>query len=147
MPQSLDFASLRQAYETGAVTPTGIAREIGERIAVRGDDGVWISRVPPEVLIAAAAKLERRAAAEGQAPMPLYGLPFAVKDNVDVAGMPTTAACPGASYEPARSASVVERLLHAGALLVGKTNLDQFATGLVGVRSPYGVPRNPFDPE
>jgi allophanate hydrolase len=146
MPQSLDFASLRQAYETGAVTPTSIAREIGERIAGRGDDGVWISRVPPEALIVAAAKLERRAAAEGQASMPLYGLPFAVKDNIDVAGMPTTAACPDAPYEPARSAPVVERLLQAGALLVGKTNLDQFATGLVGVRSPYGVPRNPFDP-
>jgi allophanate hydrolase len=72
--------------------------------------------------------------------MPLYGLPFAVKDNIDVAGLPTTAACPSAAYRPLRFAPVVERLLAAGALLVGKTNLDQFATGLVGTRSPYGVP-------
>jgi allophanate hydrolase len=77
--------------------------------------------------------------------MPLYGLPFAIKDNIDVAGLPTTAACPGFAYNPARSAPVVARLVAAGALLVGKTNLDQFATGLVGTRSPYGVPRNPFD--
>jgi allophanate hydrolase len=78
--------------------------------------------------------------------MPLYGLPCAVKDNIDVAGLATTAACPGFAYRPTRSAPVVERLIEAGALLVGKTNLDQFATGLVGVRSPYGVPANPFDP-
>jgi len=77
--------------------------------------------------------------------MPLYGLPFGVKDNIDAAGLPTTCACPDFAYRPARSAPCVERLVAAGALLVGKTNLDQFATGLVGTRSPYGVPRNPFD--
>ena len=77
--------------------------------------------------------------------LPLLGVPFAVKDNIDVAGLPTTAACPGFAYTPQRSAEVVQRLLDAGAIAVGKTNLDQFATGLVGVRSPYGVPRNPFD--
>ena len=78
--------------------------------------------------------------------MALYGVPFAVKDNIDVAGLPTTCACPGFAYTPARSNPAVERLLRAGALFVGKTNLDQFATGLTGTRSPYGVPRNPFDP-
>ncbi len=78
--------------------------------------------------------------------MPLWGVPFAVKDNIDVAGMPTTAACPAYAYAPARSAAVVERLVAAGAILVGKTNLDQFATGLVGVRTPYPVPRNAIDP-
>ena len=77
--------------------------------------------------------------------LPLYGVPFAVKDNIDVAGMPTTAACPGFAYEAKASAEVVQRLVDAGAIVIGKTNLDQFATGLVGVRSPYGVPRNPFD--
>ena len=73
--------------------------------------------------------------------LPLYGIPFAVKDNIDVAGLPTTAACPAFAYVPERSAHVVERLEQAGAILIGKTNLDQFATGLVGTRSPYGAPR------
>ncbi|MCU1502098.1 MAG: putative glutamyl-tRNA(Gln) amidotransferase subunit [Ilumatobacteraceae bacterium] len=79
--------------------------------------------------------------------LPLYGVPFVVKDNVDVAGVATTAACPGASYVAVDDAVVVARLRAAGAIVVGKTNLDQFATGLVGVRSPYGVPKNPFDPD
>ncbi|HEY3620907.1 MAG TPA: allophanate hydrolase, partial [Roseiarcus sp.] len=73
---------------------------------------------------------------------PLYGVPFVVKDNIDVAGLPTTAACPAFAHRPVKSAFVVERLEDAGAIVIGKTNLDQFATGLVGVRSPYGVPRN-----
>src|SRR5207248_928464 len=77
--------------------------------------------------------------------LPLFGIPFAVKDNIDVAGMPTTAACPAFAYTPSETAGVVELLLSAGAVLVGKTNLDQFAAGLVGTRSPYGVPRNALD--
>jgi allophanate hydrolase len=77
---------------------------------------------------------------------PLFGVPFAVKDNIDAAGMPTTAACPTFKHEPARSATVVQKLLDAGAVLFGKTNLDQFATGLVGARSPYGAPSSAFDP-
>jgi allophanate hydrolase len=146
MPLSLDFASLRHAYAEGAATPVSVIRDIARRIAARGDDAVWISRVADDAMLVAAATLERRGAARGIAALPLYGLPFAVKDNIDVAGLATTAACPGFAYRPTRSAPVVERLVEAGALLVGKTNLDQFATGLVGVRSPYGVPRNPFDP-
>lgn len=78
--------------------------------------------------------------------LPLYGVPFAVKDNIDVAGYPTTAACPAFSYQPLASSPVVQRLIDAGAVFMGKTNLDQFATGLSGVRSPYGVCKNPFDP-
>ena len=81
----------------------------------------------------------RRPAPQGK---PLHGVPFVVKDNIDVAGLPTTAACPAFAYRPTKSAFVVERLERAGAIVIGKTNLDQFATGLVGVRSPYGVPRN-----
>lgn len=87
----------------------------------------------------------RRLEAEGPQGRPLWGQTVAVKDNIDIAGLPTTAACPGFAYTPAVSAVAVQRLLDAGALLLGKTNLDQFATGLVGVRSPYGVPRNVFD--
>jgi allophanate hydrolase len=146
MPLSLDFASLRQAYAEGAASPISVARDINARIRARGDDAVWISRVSEDTLLEAAAALERRGEAEGIAVMPLYGLPFAVKDNIDIAALPTTAACPDAAYRPLRSAPAVERLLAAGALLIGKTNLDQFATGLVGTRSPYGVPPNPFDP-
>jgi allophanate hydrolase len=91
-----------------------------------------------------ARALDERSAAE-RAAMPLFGLPFAVKDNIDVAGWPTTAGCPAFAYIPTRSATVVERLERAGAIVLGKTNMDQFATGLVGIRSPYGIPANPFD--
>ena len=83
-------------------------------------------------------------AARDAAQLPLYGVPVAVKDNIDVAGMPTTAACPAFAYTPARDATAVARLRAAGAIVIGKTNLDQFATGLVGTRSPYGIPRNPL---
>ena len=147
MPLALnpDFASLRRAYAKGAETPVSVAREVTARIRARGSDGVWITLVPEHDLLAAAERVERRAATEGIAAMPLYGLPFAVKDNIDVGGLPTTAACPGFAYRATQSAPVVERLVVAGALLIGKTNLDQFATGLVGTRSPYGVPRNPLD--
>ena len=144
MLPSFDFATLREAYRTGSLSLVSVVAEVAARIQARGDDGVWISRVPEDALFAEAKALERRAAENFEA-MPLYGLPFAVKDNIDVAGLPTTCACPEFLYQPARSATVVERLRRAGAVCIGKTNLDQFATGLVGVRSPYGIPRNPFD--
>jgi allophanate hydrolase len=105
------------------------------------DPAIWIARVPDAALLARARELEE----EGPRGRPLWGLPVAVKDNIDVAGLPTTAACPDYAYTPATSAFAVQRLLDAGAIVVGKTNLDQFATGLVGVRSPYGIPRNVFD--
>ena len=106
------------------------------------DPAIWIARRPDDAVLADARRLE----AEGPHGRALWGVPFAVKDNIDVAGMPTTAACPGFSYMPEVDAPAVRRLLDAGAVLLGKTNLDQFATGLVGTRSPYGVPRNVFDP-
>jgi allophanate hydrolase len=111
-----------------------------DRLAALDDPAAVISLVPPE-------HAEARAAALDDPGLPLYGLPFAVKDNIDVAGVPTTAACPAFAYVPERSAEVVRRLEAAGAVVVAKTNLDQFATGLVGTRSPYGTPRNPWDPD
>jgi allophanate hydrolase len=146
MSSSLDFATLRAAYRERTTSPVAVAEEALARIAAAGDDGVWISRVADAALIAEAEALERRASAEGSETIALYGLPFAVKDNIDVAGLQTTCACPGFAYMAERSNPAVERLRQAGALLIGKTNLDQFATGLVGIRSPYGVARNPFDP-
>jgi allophanate hydrolase len=137
----LDLASLRSGYASGRLRPSQVVAGVLQRIEARGDDKVWIHRPPRAALEARAAELERR----GPQGLPLYGIPFAAKDNIDVAGHPTTAACPEFSYVPEQTAEVVERLLAAGAILVGKTNLDQFATGLVGVRSPYGVPGNAFD--
>ncbi|MDR3495817.1 MAG: allophanate hydrolase [Ancalomicrobiaceae bacterium] len=140
VPASLDIASLTAAY-AGDVRPIDVIDEIEHRIVAHADPALFIAR--PSL-----AELHQRALALGKADksrLPLYGIPFVVKDNIDVAGMKTTAACPDFAYEPATSASVVARLEAAGAIVIGKANLDQFATGLVGVRSPYGVPRNSFD--
>ncbi len=106
------------------------------------DPALWITRLPDETVLARAAALD----AEGPHDRPFWGVPFAVKDNMDVAGLATTAACPGYAAVAESTAPAVQHLLDAGAVLLGKTNLDQFATGLVGTRSPYGTPRNPFDP-
>ncbi|MBL8833250.1 MAG: allophanate hydrolase [Rhodospirillales bacterium] len=140
MQDSLDFATLRSAYSKGR-DPRDTVAMTYDRIAARGEDPTWLHVVPRERALAAAASLSGipRSA-------PLWGIPFAIKDNIDLAGAPTTAACPAFSYVAGRSARVVEKLVAAGAIPVGKTNLDQFATGLVGVRSPYGVPKNTFDP-
>lgn len=133
-------AALRDAYARG-LRPREVVDGVLERIADRNGDAVWISLAEPEVLRARAAELEERA--DGPLP-PLYGIPFAVKDNIDVAGLPTTAACPTFAYSPAADATAVRRLLDAGAIAIGKTNLDQFATGLTGVRSPYGACESVF---
>src|ERR1700722_3707988 len=140
LEQSLAVGTLRDLYRNGAATPAQVIESVYDRIAARGEDRVWISLVPSEQALARAREL-----ADGPKDLPLYGIPFAVKDNIDVAGIETTAGGPAFAYTPEKSAVVVDKLLRAGAILIGKTNLDQFATGLVGVRSPYGVPRNPFD--
>jgi allophanate hydrolase len=141
----LDLAALARRLAAGETTPTEIVRMTRARISDEGVEGVWISLGSEASLKAAAEEVEARRRA-GEA-LPLYGIPFGVKDNIDVAGFPTTAACPAFAYNPAVSAPAVARLCAAGAVVIGKTNMDQFATGLVGVRSPYGIPRNPFDPE
>jgi allophanate hydrolase len=140
---SLEMSSLAEQYAAGTLRPVDVIEEVLARIAARGDDGVWINLMPRDTLLSEARRVERRRTA-GE-PLPLYGLPFAVKDNIDVAGLPTTAACPAYATTPHAHAPVVARLIAAGAICLGKTNLDQFASGLVGVRSPYGIPRNPFD--
>ncbi|WP_439613342.1 allophanate hydrolase [Reyranella sp.] len=139
----LGVHALLGAYRAGALDVRQTIEEVLKRIAQAGDDKVWISRAADADLLAQADALDARRDQIDR--LPLYGVPFAAKDNLDVAGMVTTAACPGFAYEAKTSAEVVQRLVDAGAIVIGKTNLDQFATGLVGVRSPYGVPRNPFD--
>jgi allophanate hydrolase len=143
--QSLAFSSLRGAYREGTLGPHDVVDEVVARIDRDHDRirHVWLARSGADAMHAAAARAIARSNA-GES-LPLFGIPFAVKDNIDVAGMPTTAACPAFAYTPTASAAVVQRLVDAGAIVVGKVNLDQLATGLVGVRSPYGVPTNPFD--
>lgn len=145
---SFDFQSLTSKYHDGTLKPTEVVREVFARIQARGDDHVWTYLLPQTDVMRTASALEARHAARNRSgeDLPLYGLPFAIKDNIDVAGMPTTAACPSYKYTANRTATVVQRLIDAGAILIGKTNLDQFANGLVGVRSPYGVSRNAVDP-
>jgi len=141
---SLDFKTLRAAYAAGTSTPVAVVEQLLARIDAQGDDGVWTYKLPAAAAIARARELESLPASE-KAALPLYGLPFTVKDCIDIAGMPTTCACPDFAYTADRTHVSVQRALDAGAILIGKTNLDQFATGVVGVRSPYGVARNPFD--
>jgi allophanate hydrolase len=129
-------------YRAGRRTPSEVAALLGERIAVDAPRNAWITLVAEAELLSAARALD-----DADPALPLYGIPFAVKDNIDVAGLETTAACPGFANVAQHTAPVVERLLDAGALLVGKTNMDQFATGLVGTRSPYGACASVFDPD
>jgi allophanate hydrolase len=138
----LDLSSLRALYSSGQARPTDVMETVCDRIAAGPLHPVWISLVPRETVLARARELENDPAGRTR---PLYGVPFAIKDNIDLAGLPTTAGCPAYSYSPKGNASVVERLLHAGAIVVGKTNLDQFATGLVGTRSPHGACSSVFD--
>jgi allophanate hydrolase len=123
-----------------ASNPVAVIEEVIARRTVLADPAVFISEVPDEALRATARALADR----GPRGLPLWGVPFAVKDNIDVAGLPTTAGCPAFAYAPAADAAVVARLRAAGAIVIGKTNLDQFATGLNGTRSPYGAPRSVF---
>lgn len=144
-PADFSLDALRAAYAAGRTRPTDVAREVLRRITAyeEKDPAVWIHRQSASDLLAAAEALEARYAGAGEPLPPLYGIPFAVKDNIDVAGIPTTAACPGlARPTPPTHAPVVAACLAAGALYIGKTNLDQLASGLSGCRSPYGTPRS-----
>ncbi|ARO33220.1 allophanate hydrolase protein (plasmid) [Rhizobium sp. NXC14] len=142
LPTILDLTSLRAAYEAGK-SPLDIIEIVIARRNDATDPAIFITPAPDEALRAEARALMERAPDPNS--LPLWGIPFAVKDNIDVAGLPTTAACPAFSYRPDKDATVVARLRAAGAIVIGKTNLDQFATGLNGTRSPYGAPRSVFD--
>ena len=140
---SLDIQNLQDSYRSGSLTPAELLAIIRQRIDAMGDNPLWIVRLTPEQLQPYIDALDNKAVDD----LPLYGIPFAIKDNIDLQGVPTTAGCPDYSYTPAENAFVVQQLVDAGAIPVGKTNLDQFATGLVGTRSPYGVCRNSFNPD
>jgi len=129
------------AYRAGYATPTDIVARSYARMRAINDPAIFISTREEGEALKEAQALE----ANGDRNLPLFGIPLAVKDNIDVHGLPTTAACPDFAYRPTVDAAAVARLRQAGAIIIGKTNLDQFATGLVGVRSPYGVPCNPLD--
>jgi allophanate hydrolase len=148
MSQSLapTIRALVRKAATGELHPLTIVDEVLHRLEHHKANPIFISIVSRDALRQRAAELAAMPP-EARAALPLYGVPFAVKDNIDVAGMPTTAGCPEFAYTPAKTAFVVERLLAAGAVLVGKCNLDQFATGLTGMRSVYGSPVNPYSPD
>src|SRR6201996_504430 len=131
-------AAMVAAHRAGTVSPAQTVARCFQRIRDHNDPAIFISLRDEKAAIEEAQALTAKDASQ----LPLYGVPVAVKDNIDVAGLPTTAACPAFAYSPARDATSVARLRAAGAIVIGKTNLDQFATGLVGVRSPYGIPRN-----
>ena len=139
-------AAIVEAHRAGASPEATVARAYA-RIRAHADPAIFITlRDETAALAEAKALAARRAADRALADLPLYGVPVAIKDNIDVEGLPTTAACPAFAYTPAKDATCVARLRRAGAIVIGKTNLDQFATGLVGVRTPHGIARNLFDP-
>jgi allophanate hydrolase len=134
------IAAILAAHRAGELSPAQTIARSFRRIRDHGDPAIFITLRDEKDAIAEAEALSAKDATL----LPLYGVPVAVKDNIDVAGLPTTAACPAYSYAPSLDATAVARLRAAGAIVIGKTNLDQFATGLVGVRSPYGIPKNPM---
>jgi len=136
--------SLRTALLNGSLTLEGLVDIIYNKIEMYRDHNVWIHVIPKEEVL---RKVEALSRLQNKHDLPLYGIPYAVKDNIDVAGVPTTAACEKFSYIPEESADVVKKFDAAGAIMIGKTNLDQFATGLVGTRSPYGAVKNSFNPK
>jgi allophanate hydrolase len=140
-PSSLAISELLAGYRTGLFSPVEIIEQLLSAQRTRPERYEWVARLPE-------ASVRQRAqalAALKPDSLPLYGIPFAIKDNIDLAGLPTTAGCREYAYAPDASATVVERLIAAGAIPIGKTALDQFATGLTGTRSPWGACRNSFD--
>ncbi len=144
LPKVLTLDGLQALYKKGAATPADVMRAVLDRIEASSDKAVWISRRDRQDILREASDLLAAGTPKDQ---PLWGIPFAVKDNIDCVGLPVTAGCPAFAHEPTADAFAIARLRAAGAILIGKTNLDQFATGLNGTRSPYGAPRCVFDSE
>ncbi len=140
---NLNIKDLRAKYLSGEVTVKEVILSIFEKIEQTRDSNIWIYTLTEDEISFYLKNLENKNIED----LPLYGIPFAIKDNIDLVNIPTTAACPEFSYTPKKSAFVVEKLIQAGAIPIGKTNLDQFATGLVGTRSPYGECRNSINKE
>jgi allophanate hydrolase len=141
-PIDMGLNALRDAYKAGTSTPESVMNDIRERAQQYDDYNIWIhllSESEQAQWLSALAEKDIES-------HPLWGIPFAIKDNIDLAGVPTTAACPEFAFTPTESAKVVQQLIHAGAIPVGKTNLDQFATGLNGTRSPFGACHNALRP-
>ena len=149
IPSVLTIGGLTTAYRIGKLSPVEVIAAAFARSRRETQTEIWITLADEDAACRRAHELAARLhrdPATALVNQPLLGVPFAVKDNIDVDGLPTTAACPAFSHVPTVSAEVVELLENAGAILIGKTNLDQFATGLVGTRSPHGAVRNPFHP-
>ena len=136
----MNIVALQAAYASGQTSPADVVNHTYDKIAREGLHPIWISLIPREQVLARATQLAK----QDPTKLPLYGIPFAAKDNIDVANLPTTAGCPAFAYTPTQSATVITRLEAAGAILIGKTNMDQFATGLVGTRTPFGIPSSVF---
>jgi len=138
----MDIGTLENAYRNRSLTPSAVVAKVYDEIARLGERPTWITLVSRDQNLARARDLVQ---SDTDRALPLYGIPFAIKDNLDVAGLPTTAACPAFAHIGSETATVVQRLIDAGAILIGKTNMDQFATGLVGTRTPYGICSSVFD--
>lgn len=140
---NLNIKDLKAKYLSGETTVKEVVSSVLQKIEQTRDYNIWIYTLSEEELSPYLKNLDNKNPKD----LPLYGIPFAIKDNIDLVGIPTTAACPEFSYIPRKSAFVVEKLIEAGAIPIGKTNLDQFATGLVGTRSPYGECKNSINKE
>ena len=135
---NLTITYLQAQYRDGSLTPQQLVKKLDAEIGEANSHNIWVRRLTLDEMLVYAENLE----GNDRAKLPLYGIPFAIKDNIDLAGVPTTAGCPDFAFVPQKSATVVQKLIDAGAIPIGKTNLDQFATGLVGTRSPYGACKN-----
>lgn len=143
LPKKLSIDWLRRAYLSGAVTPQEVVEACRKRAEAAAEYHAWIHLMTMEEIAPYLEALKEKPIAE----CPLWGIPFAIKDNIDLKGVPTTTGSPEYAYQPEQTAEIVRRVLSAGAIPLGKTNLDQFATGLVGTRSPYGEAHNALKPE
>ncbi len=138
---AMTIATLHRAYQAGALTPEAVLKDIRRESAEYSHHNIWIHLLSESEVQPYLSALQHKAMDDA----PLWGIPFAIKDNIDLANIPTTAACEAFSYTPTQSARVVQQLIDAGAIPIGKTNLDQFATGLNGTRSPWGACRNAYN--